>query len=217
MLIYFVKNRDNQIVYIGQTRQQLVNRKGCFWYQARKGRGALLGAAIRKHGEDAFHFEAYEVVENQIEANNEEKRLIAIHKPKYNQKPGGQGEYKCHKDRPKTNQCGKRTLESCRRIKVAARNRRIKPFICHQNDKIYASPVFASEDLGFFQRKDRANLSNVLNGGGLSFHGFTFEFLAQDKSSLIKLETPTGATDCKGNASSNELSEKTLLKRDAIV
>ena len=58
MFIYFVYN-NKELVYIGQTRMTLPQRRGKHFSVARKGGGSVIGAAIRKYGESSFEFKIH--------------------------------------------------------------------------------------------------------------------------------------------------------------
>lgn len=88
MIIYFVY-KGEELVYIGQTVMSLAQRKGKHTSEARLGRGSVLGAAIRKHGEDAFTWVVHSVVYCQEDLDAAEKHYIAKYAPRYNVQLGG--------------------------------------------------------------------------------------------------------------------------------
>jgi group I intron endonuclease len=92
MVIYLVF-RKGECVYIGQTVSPLNNRKSAHFTHARKGRGSVFGAAIRKHGEESFAFVEYQQCETQKQLDYWEKRLIYEIKPRYNIQPGGKSTF----------------------------------------------------------------------------------------------------------------------------
>lgn len=181
----------------------LAARKGCHLYQARKGRGALLGAAIRKHGAESFVWEKLKDLSSLKEACFEERKLIAKLSPRYNQQEGGKKDFTPH------NKGKKASKELCAKISAAAKTRvRTKrgsysevhkakigsktlqrterAFVCHENGKTYLNKVIAAKELGI----SPAGISLVLMPTTRlkSYKGFTFSYIAQDKSSLIDLE-----------------------------
>lgn len=83
ILIYAVYKEDI-VVYIGQTTTSLIKRAYKHKSEANLGRGAVLGAAIRKHGFEKFDFRKHSVFYNQREADLAEKHYISKYAPKYN-------------------------------------------------------------------------------------------------------------------------------------
>lgn len=222
MMIYFVK-KDSEVVYIGQTCQSLAKRKGKHFSEARKGRGSVFGAAIRKHGEQAFRFEIFKEVENQIECCELEKNLIRSLQPRYNMQDGGKASFvpwnkgkkmnsevcknisKAAKSRKRTKR-GSYSNEHKNKIGQATMKRSEKPFKCLNNGIIYLNKTVAAKDLGI----DPRGITAVLSDGhrAKSYKGFRFEYLAQDKSSLIDLDTQQWATGRKANSHRERLNEK---------
>lgn len=88
MIVYFV-HKGKELVYIGQTVMTIPQRRGKHYSEARKGRGSVFGAGIRKHGEDAFEWTIVAEFKNQAECCRYEKEAIARHKPRYNMQSGG--------------------------------------------------------------------------------------------------------------------------------
>jgi len=88
MVVYLVF-KNGECVYVGQTVQNLANRKGKHFSDARKGRGGVFGAAIRKHGESAFAFIEYIKCSSQDCLDRYERQIISEHKPRYNMQSGG--------------------------------------------------------------------------------------------------------------------------------
>ncbi len=88
MILYFV-HRDEILVYVGQTISSLAQRKGKHLSEARLGRGAILGAAIRKHGADKFVWSTHSIYYNQADLCAAEKHYISKYAPKYNIQEGG--------------------------------------------------------------------------------------------------------------------------------
>lgn len=90
MIIYAViRKSTDEIVYIGQTTQSLPKKKEKHLSESRKGRGSVLGAAIRKHTIVEFNFIELESCKNQQELCKMEKHLIKKFKPRYNVQEGG--------------------------------------------------------------------------------------------------------------------------------
>jgi group I intron endonuclease len=89
MIIYFVRLND-KIVYIGQTKLTLQKRRVQHEYNAKRGKGYVLGSAIRKHGADRFIWNIHSVYYNQIDLDAAEKHYILKYAPKYNINLGGE-------------------------------------------------------------------------------------------------------------------------------
>jgi group I intron endonuclease len=89
MIIYFV-TLNNEIVYIGQTKLTLGKRRSQHEYNARRGKGYVIGSAIRKHGADKFSWNTHSVYYNQVDLDEAEKHYITKYKPKYNINLGGE-------------------------------------------------------------------------------------------------------------------------------
>jgi len=195
MMIYFVFLND-EVVYVGQTIMTLSQRKGKHLSEARLGRGSILGASIRKHGEDSFIFRKHSLIYNQQDADAAERYYISKYIPRYNQQAGGKSGY------PALNKGKKETRpEVIQNIKDAAKNRKrtkrgpysekhinacregalkkiraeSTPFICHNNGKIYHSKVDAGEDLRINPQRVRDVLSTKHKMK--SYKGFTFSYV----------------------------------------
>lgn len=89
MIIYFVTLND-EVVYIGQTKLTLQIRKKQHEYNAKRGKGYVIGAGIRKHGAENFTWNVHSIHYNQVDLDAAEKHLIAKYKPKYNINLGGE-------------------------------------------------------------------------------------------------------------------------------
>ena len=89
MIIYFVQLND-EIVYIGQTKLSLQKRRLQHEYNAKRGKGYVIGAGIRKHGAEKFSWNVHSVHYNQVDLDAAEKHYIAKYKPKYNVNLGGE-------------------------------------------------------------------------------------------------------------------------------
>ena len=219
MIVYFVY-RGKEIVHIGQTVMTIPQRKGKALSEARKGRGSILGAAIRKHGEDSFRWAMVAEFHNQAECCRYEKEAIAKHKPQYNQQCGGKSGYEpwnkgkketrpevlrniseSAKSRKRTKR-GSYSDEAKANIRLGKLKSSAKPFICLENGKVYQNKVDAAKDLGI----PVGGISLVLmpTTSNKSYYGFHFEYLAQDKSFLIDLESPRGETGRKAKAAVND-------------
>lgn len=206
MLVYLVLRRG-QCVYVGQTTQALANRKGKHLSDARKGRGAVLGAAIRKHGELEFAWVAYIKCSSQAELDLEEKRLIAELKPKYNLQKGGKTgfdtwnkgkkETRPHvlknislsaKTRKRTPR-GKYSASHVEKISRTSKERYERPFVCHQTGEVFYNKITCAEKLGL----NPSSLSVLLGRYSRlkSLKGYTFAYLdfSAEKPTLIDLET----------------------------
>lgn len=196
MIIYFVTKND-EIVYIGQTRVGLKDRQRGHISKSLAGGNSVLGAAIRKHGPEAFVWKEHSKYLTQIELDLNEKKLIALHTPRYNMAPGGQYGIEwawnkglkekrpevlsriseAAKNRRRTKR-GPATLEANKaRQEVRIKNLRLrtKKFKCHQVDKIYELVVDAAKDLNIPVN----GIYAVLNPKHRmkSYKGFTFSYI----------------------------------------
>lgn len=167
-IIYFIRKND-EIVYIGQTSQALTKRKQGHITTALNGRGSAIGAAIRKHGPEAFTWDKHCVYYNQVDLDAAEKHFIAKYTPRYNVSPGGQNgiEWSWNKGKKETRpevlqnisnsaknrRKSKRPLDTQEAKDKRAEGRRNaykktnRPFICNENNKIYVLVVDAAKDL----------------------------------------------------------------------
>ena len=89
MIIYLV-HLGGEIVYIGQTKLSLDKRRRQHEYNAKKGKGYVIGAALRKHGPDKFVWNVHSIHYNQQDLDAAEKHYIAKYKPRYNINLGGE-------------------------------------------------------------------------------------------------------------------------------
>lgn len=83
--IYIIKNTINSKVYIGQTKNTLTKRFQQHLQHASKGRGYVIGKAIRKYNKDNFYIELIEECEDSL-VNAKEVYYINLYKtnnPKY--------------------------------------------------------------------------------------------------------------------------------------
>jgi group I intron endonuclease len=90
-VIYKVVNSINGHFYIGQTKMRLSARWSKHKQDSRQGKGWILAAAIRKHGDEAFALEVIEVCESKDSLNAAEIKHIAFFRPQYNACSGGGG------------------------------------------------------------------------------------------------------------------------------
>jgi group I intron endonuclease len=94
--IYVVTNKDNGKKYVGQTCQGVRQRWSQHKSVARSGVDNYFYRAIRAHGEDAFEVEVVEEIDTLEQANDAEKKWIALFesidsKKGYNGTHGGDG------------------------------------------------------------------------------------------------------------------------------
>lgn len=205
MLVYAAM-KDGSAVYVGQTTMSLAERKGCHFSVARKGRGAVFGAAIRKHGEDEFEFVVLEPCASFKELDASERKWIAKLAPKYNKQIGGRSGFNTwNKGRKETRpdvieristaatnrkrtKRGSYSDEHKAKIGEATRARTAKAFVCEQNGKVYFSKVDCARELGL----NHTSLLVLLCGKTRlkSLRGYTFRYIdsALDKPTLIDLE-----------------------------
>lgn len=85
--LYYVQNRINGKMYIGQTTMTIQKR----WYAhtSRFSHCKILLSAIRKYGKNMFDIVVFKVCDNKIEADQEEEYWIDLLKPEYNIRSGG--------------------------------------------------------------------------------------------------------------------------------
>lgn len=192
MMIYFVYKSD-EIVYIGQTIQTLAQRKGKHVSDARLGRGSVIGAGIRKHGEEFFEFKRHSIYYCQVDLDSAEKHYISKYNPRYNLQRGGKSGYvpwnkgkketrpevkanisKAAVNRKRTKR-GSYTDVHKRKIGDATRKRNAREFICEQNGKTYYNKVTAAKDLGIIAQR----VSDVLcpTHSMKSYKGYTFQYI----------------------------------------
>lgn len=195
MIIYFVFKKD-EIVYIGQTVSTLQLRRGKHISEAKLGRGSVIGAGIRKHGEDAFEFKIHSTYYNQQDLCAAEKHYIAKYQPRYNVQEGGKFNFtpwnKGKKEtRPEVlerqKDAYKKRIQPKRgpvspdiKEKVADSRRKhlretATPFICHQNGKTYWLKSDAAQELGL----EAKSISCVLcpSHPMKTLKGYTFSYV----------------------------------------
>ena len=196
MIIYFVTKAD-EIVYIGQTKQSLQIRKNNHISLSLRGGNSVLGAAIRKHGPEAFKWEKHSVYYNQVDLDAAEKHYIAKYTPRYNVAPGGQNgiEWSWNKGRKENrpevlkhisesahnrrpHKRGPATPEAIKArsdARTAKLRLRTRPFICHQNNKVYVLVIDAAKDLGIKANGIYAALNP--NHKMQTYMGYSFSYL----------------------------------------
>ena len=195
MIIYaIIKLKTDEIVYIGQTIQTLSKRRSKHISDSYKGKGSILGAAIRKHGPKAFKWIELESCESQKDLCNQEKHLICKFKPNYNVQEGGKKSFtpwnknkkekrkdvlnnisKSAKARKGKFKRGSYSEEAVKNIRKAKLENVKKAFICNENGKVYQNKVEAAEDLGI----KPGGISAVLNEytRNKSIKGYTFNYI----------------------------------------
>lgn len=89
MIVYLVELNE-EIVYIGQTKLSLEKRRWQHENNAKRGKGFIIGAGLRKHGPAKFVWKVHSIHFNQIDLDAAEKHYIAKYKPKYNINLGGE-------------------------------------------------------------------------------------------------------------------------------
>ena len=209
MVVYLVF-KAGVCVYVGQTCQGLVKRKAKHLSEARKGRGGVFGAAIRKHGEQAFGFIEYIRCSSQDCLNRYERELIKTHRPRYNIQQGGKNGFapwnKGKKEsRPhvlfnismsaKTRKRTKRgSYSEAHKQKIAesSLNRSKRAFICHQTGEVFYNKVVCARKYGLNPRSLSVLLSKKSRLKSLKGLTFSYLTLAQDKPILIDLKTREG-------------------------
>lgn len=219
MKVYFV-HKGNELVYIGQTVMSLAQRRGKHYSEARKGRGSIFGAGIRKHGEDKFTWSVVAEFETQKECCDYEKKAISHFKPRYNVQCGGKLSFEPWNKGKKENRSevkarisksainrkrtkrGSYAEEHVTKIREAKLRNVARPFKCLNNGKVYQNKVEAAEDL----KIPAAGISLVLMPSvrNKTYYGYRFEYLAQNKSSLIDLESRERETGRKTKVAVND-------------
>lgn len=205
-MFVYVALKNGVAVYVGQTTMSLAERKGCHFSVARKGRGGIFGAAIRKHGEDKFEFVLLENCATHKELDECERKWISKLSPKYNKQRGGRSGFetwnkgykekrpevlKRISDSAKTRKRTKRgNYSNGHKIKIgnATKARTAKAFVCEQTGKVYFNKVDCAKELGL----NKSSLLVLLSGKTRlkSLGGYTFKYInsALDKSTLMDLE-----------------------------
>ncbi len=91
MVLYRATNLINGKIYIGITSKGMRKRAKVHRDAAGQGRGALIGAAIRKYGKENLKFDVLVVCPTWDYAKEMERAAIAAFKPEYNLTAGGDG------------------------------------------------------------------------------------------------------------------------------
>lgn len=203
MFIYLVF-KNGECVYVGQTRRSLAQRRGKHFCDARKGRGNVLGAAIRKHGQDVFAFVRYLDCSSREELDREEIRLIAELKPRYNIQAGGTSGFepwnkgkkeirtevlekiKQSATTRKRTKRGNYSEAHKDKIRATQLKRMAKPFMCNETGQIFYNILTCAEILNLNPRSLAVLLCGKTRLKRLK--GYTFSKIAQNKPSLIDLE-----------------------------
>lgn len=90
-IVYVATNQSNGHRYVGQTRKTLAKRIWGHVGATNQGSRLKFHNAIRKHGIDAFIFDAVSYCDTAQEAKRREQELIALIRPEYNLTKGGDG------------------------------------------------------------------------------------------------------------------------------
>lgn len=233
MIIYLVF-KAGECVYVGQTIQGLAKRKGHHFSCARKGRNGVFGAAIRKHGEEAFGFVEYMRCTSQQELDYFEKHFIALLRPRYNMQAGGKTAFEpwnkgAKEGRPevlkrisqaaqnrKRTKRGKYKPEHVEKLRKASLRSQQKPFVCHQTGEVFMNKITCAQKLGINAKSLAVLLSMKTRLRSLKGYTFSYLTLAQDKPTLMDLEAPK-----QGNKAEPEMDRERLTelaeKSDVIV
>lgn len=146
MIIYFVLLND-EVVYIGQTKLTLDKRKSQHEYNAKRNKGYVIGAGIRKHGAENFKWNTHSIYFVQKDLDAAEKHLIAKYSPRYNINLGGEtrgvrkkGSSPWNKGTKGAQQAwnkGKKELrpEVLKKISEGAKNRATRPSMSDEHKK----------------------------------------------------------------------------------
>lgn len=206
MFVYLVFKKG-QVVYIGQTIQTLAQRKGKHVSDARKGRGSVLGAAIRKHGESAFAWVQFKDCASQKELDASEISLIEEFKPRYNLQSGGKSTFEpwnkgrqedrhsvlqnissAAKGRKRTKR-GNYKAEHKAKLSKSGLASRSKPFICNETGEVFYNQITCANKMGLNARSLAVLLGKHTRLTSLKGYTFSYLDLAQLKPTLIDLET----------------------------
>lgn len=193
VLIVYGVFKKGAVVYVGQTVMSLAERKGSHFSNARKGRGSVFGAAIRKHGEESFAFVVLQECSSQLELNDAEKSWIARIKPKYNLQAGGKLSFepwnkgkkeqrpevlqnisKAAKTRKRTKR-GSYSEEHKAKIGQKTKERSKAKFICEQTKEVFENQIDAAKKFGLNPK----SLAVLMSGKTRlkSLKGYTFKKL----------------------------------------
>lgn len=129
MMIYLVRNKINDKVYIGKTTKSLDERKQVHLYDANEGSQLHFHNALRKHGLISFDWQSIDQAETEQELNEKEKYWIQFYKSfdpvfGYNLTLGGEGGPKTFETRQKMREAHKGHIHSVEtRQRIGAGNR----------------------------------------------------------------------------------------------
>jgi len=98
--IYYIQNKINGKMYIGQTTMSLDKR--WYFHKSDLSHCVIMKNAIKKYGANNFEINAFKYCETQEEADQEEIYWIEQVKPQYNIRAGGS--------------CGKHSEQTCQKI-----------------------------------------------------------------------------------------------------
>lgn len=95
-IVYLVRNRENDKVYVGQTTKGLSRRRYQHFRSTRYGCDGFFHKALRKYGEDSFEWSVIDSGSSKEEADEKERNWISYFNSTnseqgYNQTHGGEG------------------------------------------------------------------------------------------------------------------------------
>jgi group I intron endonuclease len=192
MLIYLVL-RKGEVVYVGQTVQNFANRRGSHFSHARKGRGSILGSAIREFGASEFEFFKYLECQSLEELDFWESKLIAELNPRYNVQPGGKlgnfepwnkgkkmseeirEAYRKGAVNRKRTKRGSYSEEHKKKMSEGAKKKQQRPFECVQTGEIFLNKIDCAKKLNL----NPSSLSVLLcrKSRLKTLKGLTFEYI----------------------------------------
>lgn len=206
MMFVYLVFKQGQVVYVGQTTQTLAQRKGKHVSDARKGRGSVLGAAIRKHSESSFAWIQFKDCYSQKELDEAEINLIEEFKPRYNLQSGGKSSFEpWNKGKKEYRQTALQNISSAAKSRKKTKRgiykdehkakisnsglaSRSKLFVCNETGEIFYNQVTCANKMGLNARSLAVLLGKHTRL--TSLRGYTFSYLdsAQLKPTLIDLE-----------------------------
>lgn len=186
-MIYGIYAKET-LIYVGMTKMTLPQRIGKHQSEARKGRGSLVGSAIR-----AANFEIVAKILSNDHSDEAEKSFILNLKPTCNQQEGGKKNFTPwnkgkSEHRPEvienikksaakrlSPKRGSYSSEHKAKIGSATKSRTKRPFICLNTGKVYENKVDAAKELGLNQ----SSLSVLLSGKSRlkTLKGFRFKYI----------------------------------------
>jgi group I intron endonuclease len=132
--VYLLTCTANGKQYVGQTTYGVAHRCEQHCDNANRGRGYLIGKALRKYGPDAFTVEVLDTAANQVELDAKEIHLIAtkgsLVPHGYNLQTGGNGGRPCDETRRRMSaaQTGRVHPESVKeKLRIASTGRTLSP------------------------------------------------------------------------------------------